>query len=555
MKYIRRYNILQFVLIFFCSCLVGWSQELPNILQSKSISDNNYLPDFSYAGYHNGEKEIPEFIGTIIDASNYGVVANDGLDDTKALKKAIEESNNIKGKVTLQLPKGRLILSDILYLQRSNFVLRGTGTGAGGTEIYCPRPLMYAKDPEVLQELREYLIKFDKRQVEEEHNIDLPFSQYAWSGGFIWTKVPKVRVKSYLPKYELPYDVLAKVSMGKRGALNFQVSDAKNLKIGDIVELQLFNKLGEHAEIINALYKKQDVKVGSHHWNFPDLPLVKQQVVITNIIGNKVFINSPLTIDVLPSYKAQLVVWKHLEEVGIEHLRISFPKSPRIAHHVEQGYNGIYLTRVFNSWVKNVVIDNADSGILSEEIANVSIVDITTTGENIAHYTVAMSGTYNVLGEGIKVYNKAVHPLSFNTLSTKSVYLDCEVFADPILDQHSGANHQNLFDNITVHLTPLQDGSYPLFEGGGAGYWKPSHGAYSVFWNIQAKLIEGLDSKEPVLLNGMKDGPFARVIGVNGNHSFRVEYEPMAHIEFINTSMDYIPSLYEYQLKKRLNSN
>ena len=69
-----------------------------------------------------------------------------------------------------------------------------------------------------------------------------------------------------------------------------------------------------------------------------------------------------------------------------------------------------------------MVIENADSGVLSEEIANVTINNITTQGENMAHYTVAMSGTYNVLAKGIKVYNKAVHPLSFNSLATKSVY-------------------------------------------------------------------------------------------------------------------------------------
>lgn len=110
----------------------------------------------------------------------------------------VSAANKIEGKVILQLPVGRIILSEILYLQRSNFVLRGAGTGKEGTEIYFSRPLMYVKNTEDLKELREYLIKFDKRQREKENNIDLPFSQYAWTGGFIRTRVPGVRVKSYL---------------------------------------------------------------------------------------------------------------------------------------------------------------------------------------------------------------------------------------------------------------------------------------------------------------------------------------------------------------------
>ena len=40
-------------------------------------------------------------------------------------------------------------------------------------KIYCPRPLMYTKDPEDLKELREYLIEFDKRQREKEKQYRL----------------------------------------------------------------------------------------------------------------------------------------------------------------------------------------------------------------------------------------------------------------------------------------------------------------------------------------------------------------------------------------------
>ena len=39
-----------------------------------------------------------------------------------------------------------------------------------------------------------------------------------------------------------------------------------------------------------------------------------------------------------------------------------------------------------------------------------------------------------------------------------------EIFTDPVLDQHSGANHQNLFDNITVHIKPDKKNSYLFFK-------------------------------------------------------------------------------------------
>jgi len=538
--------------LLFLNITYNFSQETPKIISQKEVASQNFLPDFSYAGYHFGTSNIPEIKEKIILATDYGVIANDDLDDSKALLKAIKAANEISGNLVLLLPAGKLILSDILYIERSNFVVRGNGSGKEGTEIFCPRPLLYMKNQESLAELREYLTTTDKRQVEKENNIDLPFSQFAWSGGFIWTQVPKQRVKYYLDKYDTPQNILAKVFQGKRGKNVFYVSEINGLKVGDVVELDMYNKDGENGEIIETLYKNTKTKIGSSNWKIPSLPLVRQQVEIAAIYKNKVTIKTPLLIDIKPNYQAVLVEWKHLSEVGIEHLRISFPDAPRVAHHLEQGYNGIFLTRIFNSWVKDVSINNADSGILTEEIANVTIKDIVTEGKNIAHYTVAMGGVHNVIVENLKVYNKAVHPLSFNTFSTKDVYENCEIFTDPDLDQHGGANHQNLFDNIKVHFKPNTDNTYPLFAGGGASYWKPSHGAYSTFWNINAD-VSGENQTLPIELNGMEEGPFARIIGVNGNRNFTVKYGPDSYSEFINQSMVKIPSLYYYQLKKRIN--
>ena len=544
-------NHIAFVLFLFFS-ISSFSQELPKIITDKKIASLNYLPDYSYAGYHFGEVQLPQKTEQIINATDYGVIANDDLDDSKALLKAIKTASLLKGDVVLQLPAGRLILSDILYIERSNFVLRGAGSGENGTEIFCPRPMMYLKAPESLKELREYLTTFDKRQREKENNIDLPFSQYAWSGGFIWTQVPNERVKSYLEKYDPKLNVLAKVLTGKRGTNTFIVSEVADLKVGDVVELQLFNKEGENGEIIKALYNNAKVKPGSHHWKFPTLPIVRQQVEIVKIANNKVTIKTPLLLEIKPNYQAQLVEWKHLSEVGIEHLRFTFPDTPRVAHHVEQGYNALFLTRIFNSWVHDVVIHNAESGVLTEEIANVTIQDIVTDGNNMAHYTVAMGGVHNVLVKNLKIYNKAVHPLSFNTFSTKDVYQNCEIFANANLDQHAGANHQNLFDNVKVHFTPKDDNSYPLFLAGGADYWRPSHGAFTTFWNIEVDVMGKFDTSKPITLNGMNDGPFSRLIGVHGNQNFKIEYGPDAYIESVNQPISVAPSLYDYQLKKRM---
>ncbi len=544
----RTLIICIFTLLILAS---SYAQDLPKILQKNS---SEYLPDFSYAGYHYGEKQpTAAKNGLVLNAIDYDVTPNDGLDDTKALQKLMKQAENTDGSVIIQLPAGRIILSDILYIQRSNIVLRGAGSGANGTEIYCPRPMRYFNDPEPLAELREYLLTLNKRQIESENNIDLPFSQYAWAGGTIWVKYPEVRVKEYLEKYDKPVNVLTNLLKGKQGEKSIRVESTTNINEGDVVQIEWYNKDGEEGSLIKALYAEYDLKVGSHHWKYPSHALVRQRTIITKIAGNKLTIKDPLLLDISPEWKPAIVEWKHLTEVGIEHFKVTFPIAPTIAHHVEDGYNAIYLTRLFNGWVKDIKIENSDSGILTEEVSNITIEDIETSGQKLAHYSVAMSGVHNVLVKNLHVKNKVRHPLSFNTYSTKSVYLDCKVAVEPILDQHSGVNHQNLFDNIEVSVALNGNESYPLFAGGGAGYWKPSHGAFTTFWNVYINFQDGFDQKNAVILNGMKDGPKARLVGVHANRPIKVEYNPDAYLEKINTELIEIPSLYRYQLKKRLN--
>lgn len=548
----KNYTLILVLLGSFFIPLTHLLGQTPEILKA-TVQQKNYLPDFSYAGHKNGLEPVGAFkTATILDPSEYGALPDDGLDDSKALIKMMEEAERVSGDVVIKFAKGQYILSEILYINRSNIILRGTGSGISGTRIYCPRPMKYLKDPESLQELREYLVKFDKQQREKQNNIDLPFSQYAWSGGMIWVRKKDTRVKSYLPEYGEERNKLAQITEGKRGSKTCKVESSEFLKVGDVVQIDWYNKSGEEGSLIDEMYGNRDIKIGSHHWSFPDEPLVKQQVRIVALKGNKVTISSPLLLDAKSEWHTSIYAWGHLENVGIESMSILFPMAETIAHHVEEGFNGIYLTRLYDGWVKDIRIMNSDAGILTEEVANVTISDIETEGEKMAHYSVYVGGVHNVLVSRLSVKNKVRHPLSFNTFSTKSVFKDCEVFIDPILDQHSGANHQNLFDNIKVHVSLEGADSYPLFAGGGAGYWKPSHGAFNTFWNIEVHFLDGIDQDRNILLDGMKDGSSARLIGIHANMPISISYGPNAYFEWLNQKVIWVPSLYDYQLKLRM---
>lgn len=540
---------------------------LPGILQSSAASQTVVLPDYSYAGYGFGLAEIPSEAGRVFDATEYGVVPDDGKDDSKALLKTLAAAATEPGRVTIQLPAGRIQISEVIPIDRSYIVLKGAGRFDGGTELFFPRPLKVVDKSDRQDELRAYLARENKVQRDPDQNIDHLFSEYSWSGGFLLVGPTAERPVSYDGSKDERAQVLADVISGEQFGRSVRVDAAESLVPGQVVQLQWFSDAGENSEILQSLYgdisdwnnsqadASLKLTIGSHHWTFANRPVVTQMTRIEAVEENVLTLGDPLLHGISEDQPAVISDWRHLTEVGIEDVKLTFPMSPWFGHHLEQGYNGIYLTGVFDGWVRNVTIENADSGILTDNAASLTIENVLTTGAHKAHYSVHVGAVHNVLVRDLRVENQVVHPLSLNTRSSRSVYLRATVTQGAILDQHSGSNHQNLFDNLTLHLSPRQDSdgnwTAPLWVGGGAPYWKPGHGLFNTAWNIRLVFDRGPAKTEPVRVTSGLEGPGARIVGLHANRPIEIDYKPTAHIEDTNRAIDAAPSLYEYQLERR----
>lgn len=511
------------------------------------------LPDYSYAGYQFGTGQIPDASGEIIDATDFGVIADDGLDDSAALLDTLRAAHAVTGPVTVQLPAGRLVISEILPIERSHIVLRGAGAGVGGTELHFPRPLAAIDQTPRLDELRTYLRKYDKRQREPERNINALFSEYSWTGGFIWIQKPGTRAASYLEEFDPPIERLTTIIGGSRGEKQLQVDSTDKLRVGDAVQIHWFNRDGEDGALLSEIYGETDLAIGSHHWTFADRPLVRQTTRILAIDGATVEIGDPLLHSISVAVPAQISQWDHLEQVGLEDFSISFPDSPYFGHHLERGYNGIYVTSTIDGWVRDIQFKNADSGILSYNSANLTIENIRSTGERPGHYAIHLGNVHNVLVRDVTIENPVLHSLTFNTQSTKSVYQRATVLNAAVLDQHAGANHQNLFDNVTLHVkADRKDGRpfYSVWDGSGAGYWQPGHGRFNTTWNLNVIVQSGAQRDETVRLEGLAEGPDAFILGIHGNRRFEVDYRPEPRALSVNREPE-IRSLYDWQLRQR----
>ncbi|KAF8918444.1 hypothetical protein CPB85DRAFT_84634 [Mucidula mucida] len=105
------------------------------------------LPDWSQAGFERGTQDLPDDskVGYTLTAdqlaTQFGLVANDGQDDTDALQKAISAMSQQAvpdGMYRLiQLPAGTINLSYMIYVDTSYLIIRGAGANpdAGGTKL------------------------------------------------------------------------------------------------------------------------------------------------------------------------------------------------------------------------------------------------------------------------------------------------------------------------------------------------------------------------------------------------------------------------------------
>lgn len=104
------------------------------------------LPDWTRAGYRGGEP-LPTEAATTVLAIDFGVVPDDGEDDSAALQAAIDSvSGGSYDELTeLVLPPGQIDLSEEIHVDRSFLIIRGAGYDPAGTStriVVRPSPDM-----------------------------------------------------------------------------------------------------------------------------------------------------------------------------------------------------------------------------------------------------------------------------------------------------------------------------------------------------------------------------------------------------------------------------
>ncbi len=434
------------ITLFFCSALpaVGMVEYSDLWGQSgEKWTPQGRLPDFSYAGYHSGEKAIPK-IKTVTNVKDFGAAGDGVHDDSQAFIDAIAATEN----GAIEIPPGRYKITRIIEIRKSNIVLRGAGFNK--TTLFFPIPLETIKpNPGSTTSGR-------------------PTSNYSWSGGLIWVQG------------DYGSDELCRITKpAKRGDTLLVVSSTKKLRPGQEVEFyqrdtkdntlaaDLYsNDAGDTEKLLGRVTTSQPLKIGS-------------------IKGNKVFIDRPLRFDCKDQWRPILRRFEPtVAEVGIEYLCFEFPKSEYKGHFTESGFNALTFRKVANCWARDIKIKNCDSGMfLSSSFCTLSgIIFESQRGHDkqqcTGHHGITLAGCDNLL-TGFDYRTRFIHDITVTNSSYGNVSSNGKGI-DICFDHHKRAPCENLFCNIDIGA-----GTRIWKCGGGASLGKNS-ASRETFWNIRA---------------------------------------------------------------------
>ncbi|MCI5139043.1 MAG: hypothetical protein D3922_11660 [Candidatus Electrothrix sp. AR1] len=395
---------------------------------------------------------------TVVNVLDHGATPDDETDDTAAIKAAIAAAEKVAGSVILAFPAGRFIISDVLIIDKENFILRGAGSQSGGTVLAPSKPMKEMTKPELIQNIEQDIISSNRKT----NHGDL-YSPFSWAGGVIWMGTTN---------YFAATGTAAKTTgTALRGSHTVLTQDASDVVIGDVVQLRYYDNSSTNP-LYDHIYECTSSELPDGFGGaLEENPEAWQNITVKSVSGNQVTFKEPLNHDIQEGWHGELKTMKWFREIGIEGIAIEFPVVNYAGHHIEDGYNGIFMSGCLDCWTKDVRVTNSDTGIIIDSCKNVTVQNIVINGRG-GHYALMASDSDQVLFRDFQSDTRTCHNLSFNTYARTTVYTHGSV-RDVSFDQHNGMNHQNLLDDLDV-LGEVRD----LWEHGGSYSRRPTHGAF-----------------------------------------------------------------------------
>lgn len=416
---------------------VQQSQLFETFKQNKQQSA---LPDFSYAGYHCGEKAIPDVKNyKVFNVVDFGAKPDDDISDRKAIQAAIDAANK-NGSGIVFFPKGRFIANDDSTLEKgiiskgSNIILRGSGAGEGGTELF----------------MKETLVPQNPQQM--------------WTGRPMFTVTAKGEDKEM-------GKVIALAAVGEK---EITVDNTASLNAGDWIALKM---LSNDPALVTAELAPH---LPNYSWKYivqkgVDVCVYYQVIAINK---NKLTLHAPLAYPIDPKYGWTVLKFAHADEVGVENIAFAGNWKETFVHHKnwkhDSGFNLFSFARCTNSWMRNCRFTDCNMGAIVNQSANVTVIDCIVDG-HIGHEAITSNHSTNVLLANLTDKASQWHSFGSSHGAVNTVIWHCTYPSTTCFEAHASQPRNTLYDNVS--------GGFMAGRQGGAIENLPNHLSGLVFWN------------------------------------------------------------------------
>lgn len=501
-KVVKSSLLLLFSLINF----VAFAQKEAKIF-SEYRKNQSVLPDFSYVGYHHGEKSVPNNQDyKIFDVTTFGAIPNDTISDKIAIQNAIKAANT-NGSGIVFFPKGRFLVnedkddSNKIISKGSRIIFRGSGAEQGGTELYMKNTLQ-PTDPTKM-----------------------------------WTVPPLFLFTSGGSDKKIGTVTASQ----KIGNFDLKVSTTEGLKVGDWIILKL---LDNNKELIKKELGEYEV---SSEWTYLINKGIDVKVFyqIKSINASTITLMAPISYEIDAKYNWEVFKFANSEEVGIENIAFVGNWKEKFVHHRswqdDSGFTMVNFSRVTNSWIKNCRFTDCSVAAIVAQSANVSVLNCKVTG-NGGHEAITSNGSTNVLIAKCTDEASQWHSFGSSHGAMNTVIWKCIYPASTCFESHASQPRNTLLDGV--------EGGLMRSRAGGAMQNMPNHMQGLVMWNYKqtnelSKDFEFWPKTEkywkiprPIIVGYTSSGTTFNLDQLGYNESLNKQVEPA--------------SLYEAQLKLRL---
>ncbi|MGB2273789.1 MAG: DUF4955 domain-containing protein [Flavicella sp.] len=450
-------NILKkciaFVLLTYSTFSYGQSNP-SNLVKDWIIAQENgtepILPNFSYAGYHNGEIALPSsFTQTVYDVTDpaYGAVANDGNSDKSAIIAAIAAAESNPNGGIIFFPPGEFHINEttdnlnqIIRISKSNIVIKGSGSGTGGTTLIQNS---YTNPSNPLQ---------------------------FWTSPYLFQFKPTNTTRSHITSI---------VSNATRETFEVEVADASGIVPGQWVRLVLAdddpNLLQEEFApyAVVSSYTKIGTEVNT--WEIHK---------VASVAGTTVTFVEPIHKTINSNYNWSLETFPVIEEVGMQDLNYKGGMTTTFVHHSgwqqDSGWSGVEFNQVANGWIKNVEFSEMSNAAQFKLTAYSSAIQNRYTGNPGHAFISANAATGCLIGLNTDLTSGILHGCGVNGPSIGNV-----------LWRNSHPTNGNSGTEIhasqpRVNLIDACSGGMGMHYGGGVSS-QPNHLRHLVLWNFEGK--------------------------------------------------------------------